>query len=628
MRIQSLFFLIMINLALTGTLSSQTMIGLFFTANTDTFHQPLDSVRVINWTVGGDTVLHFPDTVLVLDYGTGIADQNMKPNDDLILYESYPNPFTGQATTSFNLPEHEFVMVQVFDLTGRCVAAFQQTLPAGKHTFTLHTGSSRYYILAVETARQRRTQKLVSLAGYSGNCKLEYTGYHPAPYSFKRERSGFSWTSGDYLLFTGYTQLPGNITVGNLIMDEPSQSTVYVFRFSKDTYRPGTVHCDPLNPSAIVEVYNPFTGKIWMDRNLGASQAANSPTDAAAYGDLYQWGRFSDGHQYHYSPTTNTLSTTDNPGHGNFICSNALPFDWRSPPNPNLWQGVAGINNPCPIGYRIPTEAEFRAESYSWVSNNRDGAFDSPLKLPVAGYRTVNYGSFSNPGYTGFYWSSTVEGNTSYMLGISNSNAVLNPYYHGYGGSVRCIRDSIVHPAQPSPILGSGNPCNNSTGIIYSTNDEPGINYFWSVPAGWTITSGQYSNEIITTVGNSSGTIEVSPTNINSIGFSRSLPVAPWACVTGSFFPGYVHCSPANHTSVVDVYNPITGKTWMDRNLGASQVATSSTDTAAYGDLFQWGRLADGHQCRSSDSTIAVTVLFHLNAFSGIPSPESFSLLK
>jgi len=39
-----------------------------------------------------------------------------------------------------------------------------------------------------------------------------------------------------------------------------------------------------------------------------------------------------------------------------------------------------------------------------------------------------------------------------------------------------------------------------------------------------------------------------------------------------------------------------TGKIWMDRNLGASQVATSSTDAAAYGDLYQWGRAADGHE--------------------------------
>jgi hypothetical protein len=41
----------------------------------------------------------------------------------------------------------------------------------------------------------------------------------------------------------------------------------------------------------------------------------------------------------------------------------------------------------------------------------------------------------------------------------------------------------------------------------------------------------------------------------------------------------------------------------MDRNLGASQVATSSTDPASYGDLYQWGRPADGHQIRTSAIT-------------------------
>ena len=35
---------------------------------------------------------------------------------------------------------------------------------------------------------------------------------------------------------------------------------------------------------------------------------------------------------------------------------------------------------------------------------------------------------------------------------------------------------------------------------------------------------------------------------------------------------------------------------WLDRNLGASRVAISSDDEQSYGDLYQWGRLADGHE--------------------------------
>jgi len=44
------------------------------------------------------------------------------------------------------------------------------------------------------------------------------------------------------------------------------------------------------------------------------------------------------------------------------------------------------------------------------------------------------------------------------------------------------------------------------------------------------------------------------------------------------------------------VKNPDTNRTWLDRNLGAKQVAESSDDYLAYGDLYQWGRKADGHE--------------------------------
>lgn len=51
------------------------------------------------------------------------------------------------------------------------------------------------------------------------------------------------------------------------------------------------------------------------------------------------------------------------------------------------------------------------------------------------------------------------------------------------------------------------------------------------------------------------------------------------------------------------------GKCWLDRNLGASRVATTITDATAYGDLFQWGRLDDGGQDRNSatSTTLATT---------------------
>ena len=189
------------------------------------------------------------------------------------------------------------------------------------------------------------------------------------------------------------------------------------------------------------EVLNPTTGKKWMDRNLGALRVAGSSTDADAYGHLYQWGRGNDGHQIRTSATTTTLSGTDTPGHGNFILAPGSPYDWRSPQNTNLWQGVSGVNNPCPSGYRLPTEAEWNTERLSWSTSNAAGAFASPLKLPVAGVRFSSSGSLNYVGSDGLYWSSTVSSTNSRLLSFSSSNASMYTNYRALGLSVRCLKD-------------------------------------------------------------------------------------------------------------------------------------------------------------------------------------------
>jgi uncharacterized protein (TIGR02145 family) len=51
------------------------------------------------------------------------------------------------------------------------------------------------------------------------------------------------------------------------------------------------------------------------------------------------------------------------------------------------------------------------------------------------------------------------------------------------------------------------------------------------------------------------------------------------------------------------VTNATTGKTWLAVNLGATAFPTSISDANGYGDLYQWGRLRDGHEKRSSEGT-------------------------
>ena len=188
-------------------------------------------------------------------------------------------------------------------------------------------------------------------------------------------------------------------------------------------------------------------GKCWMDRNLGATKVAASYNDCTsypsncAYGDLFQWGRLDDNHQTRTSGTTSTLSSTDNPGHGNFILAPNSPYDWRSPQNNNLWQGESGTNNPCPDGWRIPTETEWDTERASWSQQNYNGAYASPLKLTAGGIRGNSDGSLNSVGSIGYYWSSGISDAGARYLGFTSTSATMSSGVRAYGLSVRCVQD-------------------------------------------------------------------------------------------------------------------------------------------------------------------------------------------
>lgn len=227
-------------------------------------------------------------------------------------------------------------------------------------------------------------------------------------------------------------------------------NTVYYIR-SYATNAVGTSY-GPEVSIAFINTVTSSTGKIWMDRNLGATRAATDYTDASSFGDLYQWGRAADGHQLLNSPTTATQFSSTTTNNGNFVsaASGLAIKDWINPSNTNLWQGVNGINNPCPKGFRIPTKQEWSDESTTWGSQDATGAYASPLKLPYYNNLRCYYGNgtYAQVGAV-YYWTSNVDDvinddsyqNKSYALKLEPSAKSFPAFERGYGFSCRCIQN-------------------------------------------------------------------------------------------------------------------------------------------------------------------------------------------
>lgn len=292
---------------------------------------------------------------------------------------------------------------------------------------------------AVQTSQSITISYTGGNGGFAPNASFSSTGVSGLSLGWSGGASGIANGNGTFnFTLQGTPSDTGTASFAISMAGQSCTFTITVGTVTTPTYPAGTVHCG--TPTAIVEVTS-TTGRIWMDRNLGASRAATSSTDDQAYGDLYQWGRRADGHQCRNSGTTSTLSSTDQPAHGNFIINNSGSLDWRSTQSDNLWQGVNGVNNPCPSGFRLPTDAELIEERNSWSQQNSVGAFASLLKLPITGKRQngVLYGG------SGYYWSSTIDNFFSNFLYIEQTTepflAYMNPGSRAEGISVRCIKN-------------------------------------------------------------------------------------------------------------------------------------------------------------------------------------------
>lgn len=318
---------------------------------------------------------------------------------------------------------------------GSKTATLTRTIAAGSIS-SLTTGTTDNGTLMAGTAASG-VSSVVSYTGGDGGSHSGQIVNSTGVTGLTATLSAGSFASGNGTLTYNITGTPSGTGTASFALNIGGRTATLTRTVSGFACGTATVTFTYRGSAVTYETVVGAAGRCWLARNLGATQVATSSYDANGFGDYFQWGRGDDGHQIKTSLTTATLSGSDNPGNGNFITSSS---DWRSPRNDNLWQGVSGTNNPCPSGWRLPTESEWVTEKNSWSSQNTTGAINSALKLTVPGNRSHSDGSMTNAGW-GFYWTSTTSSSFATYLQLGSSSITTTTGYRGIGGSVRCIRN-------------------------------------------------------------------------------------------------------------------------------------------------------------------------------------------
>lgn len=230
-------------------------------------------------------------------------------------------------------------------------------------------------------------------------------------------------------------------------------------------------------------------GKVWLQQNLGSSQVAASFDDAGSYGDLFQWGRWDDGHQLRNS-TTAAAPSVNSPdglaGNNAFIIGTSTASWWATNAAGDRWNADSSSAvtsatgaDPCKAagqGWRLPASSEWVTLVGAEGINNPATAYSSSLKLPAGGYRSNTTGAFTFVGQRGYFWSSDTAGTGGRYLYVGST--IVTPASggpRGQGESVRCIKDFSALAASDvalalKPLHVYPNP---TSGILYVKTDSP-----------------------------------------------------------------------------------------------------------------------------------------------------------
>jgi uncharacterized protein (TIGR02145 family) len=422
-----------------SVMGQKSMITLTFTAAyyQGTYIQ-LDSIRVSNNTQGVDTVLFYPDTVLVLGSNVGIPGYKMS-GDGFRVIQNYPNPFTSQTKISIFVPKKDEVEISVADVGGRSLLKTDWQLDRGVHSFNFTAGETGLLFLTATWEGINSTIKILSEGTANPQNVLTYAGFEGTGSNLKSEEqaSVFVFTPGDSLIYIGYANTPDTIKGSAVLEDKPQNSKTYLFEIVEGIPCP-----DIPAVSYGGQIYTTVQigTQCWMAQNLNIGTRINGSQNQANNSIV---------EKYCYNDIDSSCDI-----YGGL-------YQWNEAMQYVATEGVQGI---CPSGWHIPTDAEWTTISSNlgglsvaggkmketslnhWASPNTGATNISGFTALGAGYRSYIGAGFYDLKVVARFWTSTQNSTypgTAWIRYVYHYQRILirDFFYNPDGWSIRCIKN-------------------------------------------------------------------------------------------------------------------------------------------------------------------------------------------